>query len=94
MIDQPQQTQGNDDRTEITADQIKAAFKAFKRKLKLARLDEESSLGGRGLTGGRKSGIAGIMPPPDHPTEVWELLVQQGKLRKMGRGTYGLADED
>ena len=76
-----------------TPEQLKAAFKAFRRRLKLTRLDEESRLGGRGLTGGRPSGIAGITPPHEYPQEVWDELVRQGKLRKMGHGTYGLAEE-
>ena len=76
-----------------TPEVLKAAFKALKKKLKLARLDEESNLGGRGLTSGRKSAIAGITPPPDYGPEVWEELVRQGRLRKTGSGTFGLAEE-
>jgi hypothetical protein len=76
-----------------TPEQLKSAFKAFRKRLKLTRLDEESRLGGRGLTGGHRSGIAGITPPHEYPQAVWDELVRQGKLRKMGHGTYGLAEE-
>jgi hypothetical protein len=74
-------------------EQLKAAFKAFRKRLKLTRLDEESHLGGRGLTGGRRSGIVAITPPHEYPQAVWDELVRRGKLKKMGHGTYGLAEE-
>ena len=66
----------------------KKALKAFKKRLKLSRLDEESGLS-RG--GGRKSTIAGITPPSGHPPEVWEELVKDGKLKREGAGTYSVA---
>ncbi len=74
-------------------EELKRAFKAFKKRLKLTRLDAESSLGGGPLSGGRDSAIVAITPPDQFPPAVWEELVRQGKLRRMGRGTYGLAGE-
>ena len=71
---------------------LKAALKAFKKRLKLTRLDEESRLSGRGLTAGRSSGIVAISPPNDYPPEVWAELVRQGKLKKMGNDTLGLPE--
>ena len=71
-----------------TEDERKRAFKAFKKRLKLARLDDESGLS-RG--GGRKSGITGITPPSGHPPGIWEELVADGKLRREMGGTYSLA---
>ena len=65
----------------------KKALKAFKKRLKLAKLDEESGLS-RG--GGKKSTIAGITPPTGHPPEVWEELVKDGKLKREYIGTYSL----
>jgi hypothetical protein len=67
----------------------KKALKAFKKRLKLARLDDESGLS-RG--GNKKSGITGITPPAGHPPEVWEELVATGKLRRDMGGTYALVD--
>jgi hypothetical protein len=72
--------------------QVKAAFKAFKRRLKLTRLDAESSLGGGPLSGGRDSGITAITPPDGFSHEVWEELVRQGKLKKAGHGMYELLE--
>ena len=71
-----------------TEDEMKKALKAFKKKLKLARLDDESGLS-RG--GGKKSGIAGITPPTGFPPGIWEELVAEGKLKREGGGTYSMA---
>jgi hypothetical protein len=73
--------------------QIKAGFKAFKKRLKLTRLDAESSLGGGPLSGGRDSGIVAITPPAGFAPEVWDELVRQGKLKKAGQGMYELGDD-
>jgi hypothetical protein len=75
-----------------TPDDLKRAFKAFKKRLKLTRLDNESRLSG-GILSGRASNIVAISPPNDFPPAVWEELVRQGKLKKMSGGTYGLAEE-
>jgi hypothetical protein len=72
-----------------TDEELKRALKAFKKRLKLARLDDESGLS-RG--GNRKSGIVGIGPPPGHPEGIWEELVAKGKLRREMGGTYSVAE--
>lgn len=74
-------------------EQLKAAFKAFKKRLKLTRLDEESKLSRRPTTTGEGSSIVAIMPPHEFPEDVWQELVRQGKLKKAGHGTYELAPE-
>jgi len=75
-----------------TPEELKAAFKAFKKRLKLTRLDDESRLSKSPLSKGA-SGILGITPPNQYPEEVWDELVRQGKLKKMGGGAYGLVEE-
>jgi hypothetical protein len=75
------------------AQDLKAAFKAFKRRLKLARLDAESSIAGGPLSGGKRSEIVAITPPDEFPQAVWDELVKQGRLKKSGRGLYELAGE-
>jgi hypothetical protein len=76
-----------------TRDQLKAALKAFKKRLKLTRLDEESKLSRRATTSGQDSSIVAITPPSQFPQPVWDELVKQGKLKKAGHGTYELAEE-
>ena len=72
-----------------TEEELKKAYKAFKKRLKLARLDDES-----GLSRGSKTWkITGITPPNGHPPGIWEELVAQGKLKRDGVGIYTLAQE-
>lgn len=70
---------------------LRRAFKAYKKRLKLMRLDDESTAGANPLSAGRTSSILGIRPPDQYPPEVWALLVAQGKLRDAGDGLLELA---
>ena len=72
---------------------LKSALKAFKKRLKLARLDDESRLGHGAMTGGGRSGIMAIPAPDKYPQAVWDELVKQGKLRYSGHGLYELLDK-
>ena len=73
-------------------DELRHALKAFRKRLKLARLDDESSLGKRALSGGQKSGIVAINPPAQFSQAVWQELVRQGRLRDAGHGLYELVE--
>ena len=73
--------------------QLKNALKAFKKRLKLTRLDDESRLGHGAMSSGGQSGIVAIPPPTRYPQAVWDELVRQGKLRRAGHGLYELPDE-
>ena len=73
-------------------EELKRAFKAFKKRLKLTRLDAESQLRGGPLTSGRDSGIVAIQPPNDFSQAVWDELVRQGKIKPAGHGTYELGE--
>lgn len=72
-----------------TDEEYKRAYKAFKKRLKLARLDDHSGLS----PGSKTSEIAGITPPHGFPQGIWEELVLQGKLKRQGAGTYSLAQD-
>jgi hypothetical protein len=78
--------------TPPTREELKQALKAFKKRLKLTRLDAESNISGGPLSSGRDSGIVAIMPPNQFSQAVWDELVKQGKLKKAGHGTYELAE--
>jgi hypothetical protein len=71
-----------------TEEDIKKALKAFKKRLKLARLDDESGLS----RGSKRSAIQGISPPTGHPPGIWEELVARGKLRREMGGTYSIVE--
>jgi hypothetical protein len=68
--------------------ELKAALKAFKKRLKLMRLDEESKVGVGPMSGGRSSGIQAITPPDQYPDAIWEELARLGKLKHVGQGLY------
>jgi hypothetical protein len=72
---------------------LKRALTAFKKSLKVTRLDEESHVGRGPMSGGRKSGIVGIAPPNRFPQEVWDELVRQGRLVDARHGIYELKPE-
>jgi hypothetical protein len=71
-------------------EELKRALKAFKKRLKLTRLDEESKVGVGPMSGGRPSSIVAITPPNQYPREVWDALVEQGRLKKASQGQYEL----
>lgn len=69
---------------------VKAALKAFKKRLKLTQLDDNSRIGRSPMSGGQTTTIAGITPPDQYPRRVWEELVKQGKLKNASHGMYSL----
>lgn len=75
-----------------TPQELKAALKAFKKRWKLTRLDDQSRIGVGPMTSGRPSGIVGISPPIEYPQAVWDELVRQKKLKKVGSQQYGLVE--
>jgi hypothetical protein len=78
---------------EPTKEQLKGALKAFKKRLKLTRLDAESQLSRNPLSTGRGSGIVAISPPTGYPQMVWDELVRTNKLKYAGHGQYELVGE-
>jgi len=69
----------------------KRALHAFRKRLSVTVLDEESKLGRSPLTKGAGDSVAAVVPPREWPESVWEELVRQGKLRYIGHGLYELA---
>lgn len=73
-----------------TPQELKSAMKAFRKRLKLTQLDDQSRIGVGPFSSGRASGIVAITPPDQFPPAVWEELVRQGKLKRAGGGMYEL----
>ena len=69
---------------------LKRALKAFRKRLKVTLLDDESSLGGGPFSGGRNSAIVGITPPERYPRATWDELVRLGRLNGGRDGMYEL----
>jgi len=72
-----------------TEEELRKALKAFKKRLKMTQLEEDSKLGRSPLTGA-KSTITAIQPPLGFGREVWEELATQGYLKRDGGGFYQL----
>ena len=75
----------------FTDEELRKALKAFKKRLKLTQLEEDSKLGHSPLTGSR-SRIVSIQPPAGFGKDIWEELADRGKLRRDGVGFYELTD--
>ena len=78
----------------LTKETIKRAMKAFRRRIKLKRLDEESRIGRNPMTSGIKSTICGVRPPEQYPPEVWNELVTRGRLRSIGHGLFEVVENE
>ena len=87
-IENPAPKASGDDFADVTHDDKKAALRAFHKRLKLARLNDESKLGGRYTSGGKTSKIDAVEAPREFPERVWKALVADGTLRDTGGGFY------
>jgi hypothetical protein len=72
-----------------TEEELKKAFKAFKKRLKLTQLDDDSRLGHSPLTGSRST-VVSIQPPSGFGREIWEELADKGYLKRDGVGFYSV----
>jgi hypothetical protein len=72
-----------------TDEDLRKALKAFKKRLKLTQLEEDSKLGHSPLTGA-KSQIISIQPPAGFGREIWDELAAKGYLKPDGIGFYEL----
>ena len=75
-----------------TEQELKSAYKAFKKKLKLQQLEDDSKLGHSPLTGARST-IVAIRPPSGHGLEIWQELAAAGYLKNDGGGLYSLGEK-
>lgn len=80
----------DDPKADVDPQVLKAALKAFKKRLKLTCLDDQSRIAGGPMSGGRPSSIVAITPPDQYPEAVWEELARQGRLKRAGHGMYEL----
>jgi hypothetical protein len=72
-----------------TEEELKKALKAFRKRMKLTQLEDDSKLGHSPLTGSR-SQIVSIQPPSGFGKEIWEELADKGMLKRDGIGFYTL----
>ena len=75
--------------TMATEEELRKALKAFKKRIKMLQLDDDSKLGHSPLTGAH-SKIVSIQPPSGFGREIWEELADKGFLKRDGVGFYEL----
>ncbi len=73
-------------------EELRLAMKAFRKRLKLTRLDDESRMGYGPTSSGQQSGIVAITPPNQFSKAVWQELVKQGKLKHDQGTLYSLVE--
>lgn len=71
-------------------EELHKAMRAFKKRLKLTQLDDESRLGVGPLKTGRQARVVSIQPPAGFGREIWEELADKGFLKRDGIGFYEL----
>ncbi len=71
-------------------EELHKALRAFKKRLKLTRLDDDSKIGHGPLSGTDKGTVVSIQPPSGFGREIWEQLVEKGFLKRDGIGFYEL----
>jgi hypothetical protein len=76
-----------------TDSELRTALKAFRKRLKMMQLEDDSKLGHSPLTG-QKSTVTAIRPPSGFGKEIWEELATKGVLKYDGGGLYMLTGKD
>src|SRR5689334_5337910 len=75
-----------------TEEELRKALKAFKKRLKLTRMDDESKLGHGPLSGGNREKVVAIQPPAGFGREIWEELADKGYLKRDSGGFFELVE--
>jgi hypothetical protein len=70
-------------------EEMRKALKAFKKRMKMTQLDDDSKLGHSPLSKGAEK-IVSIQPPSGFGKEIWEELADAGYLKRDGIGFFEL----
>jgi hypothetical protein len=76
-----------------TESELKRALGAFKKRLKMIRLDDDSRLGHGPMSSGRRETVVSIQPPSGFGKAVWEELADLGYLTRDTSGFYEVTDK-
>jgi hypothetical protein len=72
-----------------TQEEMRKALKAFKKRMKMTQLDDDSKLGHSPLSKAAEK-IVSIQPPAGFGKEIWEELADLGYLKRDGIGFFEL----
>ena len=73
--------------------ELKRALGAFKKRLKMIRLDDDSRLGHGPMSSGSREKVVSIQPPSGFGKPIWEELADLGYLKRDTSGFYELTDK-
>ncbi len=75
---------------EFTQAEMNEALRAFRHRIKYKKLDDESRISQRNLTGGKKAQIDSMVPPgaSEFDPLIWKVMVKKGMLVYDGQGFY------
>lgn len=75
---------------EFTQAQMNDALRAFRHRIKYKKLDDESRISQRNLTGGKSSQIDSMVPPgaSEFDPLIWKVMVKHDMLVYDGQGFY------
>ena len=72
-------------------EEMRKALKAFKKRMKMTQLDDDSKLGHSPLSKGAAR-IVSIQPPAGFGKEIWEELADAGYLKRDGIGFFEIVE--
>ena len=75
-----------------TQEELHKALRAFRKRLKMLRLDDDSKLGHGPFSQGQREKVVSMQPPGGFGREIWEELADQGYLKRDGIGFYELVE--
>lgn len=75
---------------EFTQTELNDAMRAFRHRIKYKKLDDESRISQRNLTGGKKAQIESMQPPgaSEFDPKIWKVMAKKGMLVDDGGGFY------
>jgi hypothetical protein len=75
---------------EFTQAELNEALRAFRHRIKFKKLDDESRISQRNLTGGKKAEFDSMVPPgaSEFDPLIWKVMVKKGMLIYDGQGFY------
>ena len=73
---------------DVDAQTKRDALRVFRKRVKFAKLDQESKLGVGPLSGGKHADFDSMSAPHDYPMHVWKALASDGDLIDDGGGFF------
>lgn len=87
-LEMPTEAPDDADDPDVPEEVLRDAMRAYRKRVKLTKLDHESKLARSPLSSGKDADFDAIIPPNQFPPEVWRALARRGELESTGQGFY------